>query len=96
MSIEVWKQPANDFKIKRKNDVKTFFDCLTFSGCYTVKINKGFIIRIKKDKSGVIKVSEKRGNIFDIFNPELVIPDDEIVSYIYKYRKAINNKFFND
>lgn len=95
-AIEMWKQPTGNFKIKAKKDIDTLFECLSFGGRYVVNVNKHHIIRIKKDKNGSITVIEKTGNLFDLFNPELVIPDNEIIDYLYKYRKALNNKFFND
>ena len=87
-----------EFKIRIKNDVNTFLkDCIRGDGSVTIPIDKQHCFFIQRnDALGLIEVSEKFGDLQNIFNPELVIPDEKMVDYIWKMRKYINNKWFNN
>ena len=86
-----------EFKIRTKNDVNNFLkDCIKGSGTVTIPVDKQhcFFIR-RNDFLNYVELTEKFGNLQDIFNPELVIPDEKMVDYIWKMRKYINKKWFN-
>lgn len=87
-----------EFKIRTKNDVNTFLqNCLKGTGSVSVSVDKHhcfFIIR--NNALNFIEITEKIGNLQDIFNPELVIPDEQMVDYIWKMRKYINKRWFNN
>lgn len=86
------------FKIKSKEDAKTFLDyCLCFDGTLSVLIDKQHCFFIHRhNKSKKVWITEKLGNLQDVFNPEIQIPDEKMVDYIWKMRKYINQKWFNN
>ena len=86
------------FKIKTKQDVKTFLnDCVKGNGSVSIAVDKQhcFFIR-RNDSLNFTEIAEKIGNLQDIFNPELIIPDEKMVDYIWKMRKYVNKKWFNN
>ena len=88
---------APEFKIKTKNDANSFLkDCVKGNGSVSISINKQhcFFIR-RSDSLNFIEITEKIGNLQDLFNPDFVIPDEKMVDYIWKMRKYINKKWFN-
>lgn len=86
------------FKIKSKKDAELFLTyCLGGEGTSTFFIDKQhcFFIRIIKIKSKTnITIAEKVGDLYDVFNPEIIIPESQMIDYVYKMRKYINTKFF--
>lgn len=94
MNITMWKRPTN-FKIKSMFHVKRFLNELLHNGHYYIyESNHELIVIHKKDND--IQVLLKVGQLDDLFNPMFEIPDDEIVKFLFKKRKALNNYFFND
>lgn len=86
-----------NFKIKSKQDAKTFLTemfkgemCLKLSDTHCVFIRKGW------KENEPFQVSQKFGNLKDIFNPELVLNEKDAISLIYQFRKYINSRLFND
>lgn len=90
------------FKIKSKADVDRFMDKLMGNGEYYVKINNELAIWITKEKDGV-SVAEKRGDLYDMFNPLMEVANTRnnfykvsVRDYLWKIRKYINAKWFNE
>lgn len=84
----------NDFKIRKKDDVDTFVNkVLRGDGFIAIKIDNQALYCITR-QTGRIYISYKIGDIYDMFNPELVLPDEEIYDTIWKIRKYINKRFF--
>lgn len=95
--FEIWKNPSYDFKIKSFEDANYFVnDCLIKGHSYFVKVSKDCAISIEKQLNNHIEIGIKQGNLLDVFNPVLIVPDNEMLKTIYKFRKAINAKFFNN
>ena len=92
------------FKIKKKVDTEYFVrKCMCFNSEYYLKINNELAIFLKKGKDGTVSVAEKRGNLYDLFNPLLEVANtgnpsykETVYDYVWKYRKYINAKWFND
>lgn len=101
-SIIIMNVPLG-FKIRRKVDIDTFINkCMNY-GEYPVLISKDLKIYISKEKDGTVSVLEKRGDLYDMFNPLLEVANTgnnaykkTVQDYIWKYRKYINTKWFND
>ena len=92
----VWRRRYG-FKIKSKADIQTlFYDCLVNGGEYFIKINLHHALIIEKDKNGVVSVSEKTGDLKDVFNPMITWSYSEGVQKVWDYRKYINAYFFED
>lgn len=92
------------FKIKKKTDAYIFMrDCMHNGNTYYVEINNELAIWIEKKQTGTVSILEKRGDLYDPFNPLLEIANtsnifykETVQDYIWKYRKYINAKWFND
>jgi hypothetical protein len=86
------------FKIRNKDDAKKFLNyCVQGDGYSVHKINKTHCFFIYRDQeTKKVWITEKLGNLQDIFNPEIQIPDEKMVDYIWKMRKYINQKWFNN
>lgn len=92
------------FKIKKKADVDTFIhDCMNKDNEYYLAINNNLASFFRKEKSGEVSILEKRGDLYDIFNPLLEVANtsnssykETVQDYIWRYRKYINAKWFND
>lgn len=92
------------FKIRNKNDVETFInECMNRNQSYYLIIQNDFAIFLEKDKDGEVSVLEKRWDLSDPFNPLLEVANTNNTAYkhtvnyyIWKYRKYINAKWFND
>lgn len=92
------------FKIRKKSDVRRFItNCMINENEYIVRISSDFAVIIEKDSKGNISVGEKIGDLQNIFNPILLIANTKngsseefITDYLWKYRKYINAKWFND
>ena len=93
----------NEFKIKRKTDIEIFINkCMQRDSEYYLKINNEFAIFIRKDKDDYVSILEKRGDLYDVFNPLLEMASTKNDVYrinvqdcIWKYRKYINARWFN-
>lgn len=102
MSIEIMSIPWG-FKIRKKVDVDTFInECMCTDNEYYLKINNDLALFIRKDKDSV-SIAEKHGDLYDPFNPLLEVANtsnnsykETVHDYIWKYRKYINAKWFND
>ena len=102
-SVAIMKIPCG-FKIRKKVDIEKFInDCMCKDSRYPITINRNEEIIIEKDKDNNISVAIRNGDLFDIFNPEIEIArtkdncyDKTVQDYIWLFRKAINNKWFND
>lgn len=100
--ISLMKVPAG-FKIKKKVDVNTFInDCMQNGNEYIIMLNAYEIIIIDKKKDGNVSFSVKYGNVRNPFIPSTEIAaTDSTYKYtveecIWKYRKYINAKWFNN
>ena len=83
------------FKIRKKEDVDTFINkVLKGSGSISIKIDRHEIYFITREKDNIY-ISYKIGDIYDIFNPELVLPDEQLYDTVWKIRKYINQRYFN-
>ena len=84
------------FKIRSKKDVITFFDDILIDGGeYAVPITRTYMLWVEKH-DGLVTVSDKQGNLSDIFNPLFQFGYSEGIDMIYRYRKYVNAKFFSD
>ena len=70
---------------------------------YYIKIDKDLALILRKENDGTISVLKKMGDLYDIFNPLLEVANTNNPAYketvydvIWKYRKYINAKWFND
>lgn len=92
------------FKIKRKVDTERFVnECMCEGSEYYIKISEDLALFLEKDKNGTVSVLEKRWDLYDPFNPLLEVANtsntaykETVNDYIWKYRKYINAKWFND
>ena len=92
------------FKIKKKVDIDTFInECMCKCSEYYLKINNEYALFIRKEKDGSVSISEKRWDLYDPFNPLLEVANtsnsaykETVQNYIWKYRKYINAKWFNE
>ena len=83
------------FKIRKKDDVDIFVNkVLKGDGSISIKIDRHEIYFITRKKD-YIYISHRIGDIHDIFNPELVLPDEQLYDTVWKIRKYINQRFFN-
>lgn len=84
----------NGFKIRKKDDVDTFVNkVLRGDGSISIKIDNQELYFITRQKDHIY-ISHKVGDIYDMFNPELVLPDEQLYDTIWKIRKYINKRFF--
>lgn len=101
-SVALMKIPCG-FKIRSKIDVDKFInDCMCKDSRYPIIINRNEEIIIEKYNDDNISVSIRNGDLFDVFNPEIEVArtknncyNKTVQDYIWQYRKAINNKWFN-
>ena len=102
-NISIMSIPCG-FKIRRKNDTKLFVnECMLNNNEYYVLINKDLALFLRKEKDGTVSVLEKRWDLYDPLNPLLEIANtnnssykETVYDYVWKYRKYINAKWFND
>ena len=95
-------QIPQGFKIKKKADVETFINkCMCNNNRYSI-IDENAQLIFEKDKEGNVSVCLRNGDLNDIFNPSLEIArtknncyEHTVQDYIWKFRKAINNEWFN-
>lgn len=96
MRVSMWKVLVN-FKIKSHNDVKRFLnESLINDSEYHVFIDYDELITIKKDANGKIEVGIKYGDLYNPFNPVLIVPEDMIIKELFTYRKYLNYHFFRE
>ena len=103
MSIAIMNVPTG-FKIRRKADVDVFINkCMCKGSRYSIVYQKDKQLFIEKDKDGNVSVAIRNGDLYDIFNPSIEVArtkdncyDKTVQDYIWLFRKAINNKWFND
>ena len=105
MRVSIMVMPIG-FKIRKKADVEVFIQkCMQNNSDYNIITDENskeqFIFR--KDKNGNVSVAYRNGNLNDIFNPmiEVARTNDNcykatVQDYIWKNRKYINAKWFND
>ena len=92
------------FKIRKKADTKFFTEkCMQKDSEYYLKIDTDFALILEKEKDGECSVAIKRGDLQDYFNPLLEVANtnnnaykETVYDYIWKYRKYINAKWFNN
>ena len=92
------------FKIKRKVDTERFVDeCMCKGSEYYIKINEDLALFFRKENDGTVSVLEKLWDLYDPFNPLLEVANtgnnaykETVNDYIWKYRKYINAKWFNE
>ena len=83
------------FKIRKKDDVNTFINkILQGNGSISIKIDNHELYFITREKNHIY-ISHKIGDIYDMFNPELVLPDEQLYDTVWKIIKYINQRFFN-
>ena len=97
-TVSIWKCPTN-FKIKRKSDVYYFLEkCLINKGEYEVIVRPDYCLFIRKDEEKFIEngweVTAKFGDLYDVFNPEVQLTEEEAIRTLWFYRKKINDQFF--
>lgn len=90
----VFIKSQNGFKIKTKEDAKTFIENISGDGYATIKISHNESYYIYSTKDGFY-ISHRIGNLSDIFNPELRLPEEDNINTVWKIRKYINQKWFN-
>ena len=103
MSIVTMIVPCG-FKIKSKVDIDKFMNEIMCKGNeYYIKVNKNFALYIRKEKDGSFSVAEKHGDLYDMFNPLLEVANTKnnsykisVRDYLWRNRKYINAKWFND
>ena len=91
------------FKIRKKVDCDTFIEkCMCNDNSYVIIVD-GTQIIMKKDKDGNVSVTIRNGDLNDKFNPHLEVArtknncyDKTVQDYVWKYRKTINKKWFNE
>jgi hypothetical protein len=91
------------FKIRKKVDCDTFIEkCMCKDNTYDIIDNDTRII-IKKDVNENVSVYMKYGDLYDVFNPIIEVArtkdncyKESVKDYVWKYRKAINEKWFNE
>ena len=54
--------------------------------------HKAMFLRIRRD--GQIELSFKEGDLYDMWNATIGVPDDEVFATLWRYRKALNEYFF--
>lgn len=87
----------NGFKIKTKSDAREFIEkCISGDGYICIKISVTEAYYIYSSKLGLAYITHRLGNLSDIFNPELRLPTEDNVNTVYKIRKYINQRFFNE
>ena len=92
------------FKIKKKTDTEVFVNkCMLKGNEYYLKINEDYALILRKDEDGTVAILEKTGDLYDVFNPVLEVANtnnpsykETVYDYIFRYRKYINKKWFND
>lgn len=102
-SISIMTIPCG-FKIRKKTDTEIFTNkCMCNDNEYYLKINDDLALFLRKEKDGSVSVLEKRWDLYDPFNPLLEVAStsndsykETVHNYIWKYRKHINAKWFND
>lgn len=91
------------FKIRKKVDCDTFIDrCMQKENSYYI-IHEDQQLIMDKDKAGNVSICVRYGNFHDPFNPALEVARtkdncyaETVQYYIWKFRKAINAKWFDD
>lgn len=91
----VFIKSMNGFKIRTKEDAKTFIENISGDGYVTIKISHNESYYIYSTKDGFLYISHRIGNLSDIFNPELRLPEEDNINTVWKIRKYINHKWFN-
>ena len=102
-SISIMCIPCG-FKIKKKVDTEYFINkCMHNDDEYYLKINNDLALFLRKEKDGTVSVLEKRFDLYNPFNPLLEVANtnnsaykETVHDYVWKYRKYINAKWFND
>ena len=92
----VFIKSKHGFKIRTKEDAKTFIENISGDGYVTIKISHNEAYYIYSTKDGLLYISHRIGNLSDIFNPEIRFPKEDNVNTVYKIRKYINQKWFNE
>lgn len=91
------------FKIKRKADCEMFInECMQKDNTYMLDISREQRFFLDKDKQGNVSISEKRGDLNDMFNPLIEVASQTNNGYnvtvedvIWQLRKYINKKWFS-
>ena len=90
------------FKIRSMEDVKIFVEEAMKNGTYyyTVSDDELYVVKKKDDE---VSVSVKYGDLENPFNPLVEIANNQSKAYsqdiygaLWKIRKSINEKWFND
>ena len=93
MEVKSWKNVPG-FKIRKKSDVYDFIDVILKSGTfiYENETHDEQLIIIVHGTDRDICI--RRGNLRDIFNPQLVLYGQRAIDHVWKYRKQINADLF--
>lgn len=92
----VFIKSQNGFKIKTKEDARTFIEkCVSGDGYVVIKLSHNEAYYIYSTKEGFSYITHRIGNLSDIFNPELRLLEEDNVNTVYKIRKYINQKYFS-
>lgn len=93
----VFIKSMNGFKIKTKEDARTFIEkCISGDGYIVIKLSHNEAYYIYSTKQGFSYITHRIGDLADIFNPELRLPSEDNIDTIWKIRKYINQKWFNE
>lgn len=102
MIVSLMTIPAG-FKIRKKTDCKRFMEKCMGKGYSYYIIRDDVAITFEKDHDGKVRVLKKCGDLWDVFNPQLEIASEinncyklTVADAIWKYRKEINEKWFNE
>lgn len=83
------------FKIRSTSDLaKAVYEYITKDHEFPIVIDKQTALFICNDSKRGLIVSMKYGDLHDVFNPQIVVPQDRALSHLWQYRKHINARFF--
>ena len=96
MSITFWRKIPG-FKIKRKSDLRILLsDVVRPGNTYRFIVNDYKVVSLYVDKEGVQRVTLKTGEIYDPFNPEVMLYGDDADRELWAARRVINETLFTD
>jgi hypothetical protein len=78
------------FLIRKKEDIHEYLKGVCRNSKEVIKITNNEIYIVEKFKDGTFVLYHKLGNIYDMFNPLVQIPEENVNDVIWKVRKYIN------
>lgn len=102
IKVPVKKGERRPFKVRSKEDAKIFVNEAMGIGQCTYVVDKETAYVVSKTADGVA-ISMKKGDLNDVFNPLVEVANtrntaykDSVYDVIWKIRKTINEKWFNE